>query len=245
MKRAIVTFTLLAGLATPLCAQGGWSFDVAPYLLAPHMNGTSSVLGQTIDVDSSPSDIFNSLDFGAMLYLEASNGVWAFSLDGIYMDLGEDGQLPITGRAIEVDIRQLAIEGAVLRRVTPWAEVGAGVLLNSIKRGLYVAPGDSILPGQDQSATDTWVDPAIVARLEAPLEGAWRLGFKGEVGGFGLGSDLLWQVRPVVGYRFSRLFEFSLAYRAISVDYESGSGTDRFVYDVVTFGPEIGFIFKF
>ena len=29
------------------------------------------------------------------------------------------------------------------------------------------------------------------------------------------------------------------------MSYETGSGTDLFVYDMVTFGPEIGFVFHF
>jgi hypothetical protein len=73
----------------------------------------------------------------------------------------------------------------------------------------------------------------------------WRLRISGNIGGFGIGSDLAWQVYPFVGYRFSRLFELSAAYRWLGMDYETGSGTDMFRYDMVTFGPEIGFVFHF
>ncbi len=31
----------------------------------------------------------------------------------------------------------------------------------------------------------------------------------------------------------------------LGMEYEAGSGTDLFVYDVTTFGPEIGFLFHF
>ncbi len=50
---------------------------------------------------------------------------------------------------------------------------------------------------------------------------------------------------PFAGYRFSNLFELVLAYRALGMDYETGSGAELFAYDVVTFGPEIGFLFHF
>ena len=43
----------------------------------------------------------------------------------------------------------------------------------------------------------------------------------------------------------SSLFELVLAYRALGMDYETGNGADLFVYDLVTFGPEIGFLFHF
>ncbi len=31
----------------------------------------------------------------------------------------------------------------------------------------------------------------------------------------------------------------------MGMDYETGSGTDLFVYDMTVFGPEIGFVFHF
>ena len=75
----------------PSAAQGdadGWDFVVAPYLLVPHMNGDVAVRSIPAVVDVGPSDIFENLDFGAMLYLEMANPDWAITLDGLYMDLG-------------------------------------------------------------------------------------------------------------------------------------------------------------
>jgi hypothetical protein len=101
------------------------------------------------------------------------------------------------------------------------------------------------LPGFDVSDTNSWFDPLIVARFTAPLESKWKLGIRGDVGGFGVGSDFTWQVFPFVGYRFSNLFEISGGYRALGMDYNTGSGDDYFLYDMVTFGPQLGLVFHF
>ena len=82
-------------------------------------------------------------------------------------------------------------------------------------------------------------------RFTAPLESNWKLGIRGDVGGFGMGSDITWQVFPFVGYRFSKLFEISGGYRALGMDYKTGSGTDAFLYDMVIFGPQLGLVFHF
>ena len=95
------------------------------------------------------------------------------------------------------------------------------------------------------SDCDTWFDPIIVTRLTLPLENRWRLGVRGDIGGFGIGSSFAWQVLPFAGYRFANVFELILAYRALAMNYETGSGTDLFVYDLTTFGPEIEFVFHF
>ena len=39
---------------------------------------------------------------------------------------------------------------------------------------------------------------------------AWRLGILGDVGGFGIGSDLAWQINPFVGYQFQNYLKLIL-----------------------------------
>jgi hypothetical protein len=55
----------------------------------------------------------------------------------------------------------------------------------------------------------------------------------------------MWQLQADLGYRPSKSWFLSFGYRVIDVDYESGSGADRFKYDMQTFGPvaKIGFNF--
>ena len=48
-----------------------------------------------------------------------------------------------------------------------------------------------------------------------------------------------------MSYRLSRLFGFAVAFRVLSMNYESGSGADFFKYDMTTFGPEIGVALHF
>jgi hypothetical protein len=248
---ALLLMMLSSILVTPASGQtptedaNRWAFTVAPYLIFPHMDGQAAVRGILVDVDVGPSEVFEQLDFGAMVYMEMANRDWSISLDGLYMNLGETGLTPITERDAEVDMKQLALQVTGMRRVASWAEVGVGGRLNSLEGGLFVAPGDVILPGVDVSQTKTWFDPLIAARFTAPIESRWHLGIRGDVGGFGVGSDFAWQVFPFVGYRFSRLFELGLGYRAMGMKYETGSGDDYFLYDMVIFGPQIGLGFHF
>ena len=99
--------------------------------------------------------------------------------------------------------------------------------------------------GVSEDGSPIWFDPVVGGRLTAPNTGKWRLGVMGYVGGFGLGSDFAWQIYPKVGYRFSPLFEASVAYRAIAMDFTSGSGSTEFTYDMITFGPQVGVGFHF
>jgi hypothetical protein len=84
------------------------------------------------------------------------------------------------------------------------------------------------------------VDPLVGVRLRAPLPAPWQLGIVADIGGFSVGSKLAYQIYPIAGVRLSRLLSAHVAYRILDMDYETGTGTDRFTYDASTYGPEIG-----
>lgn len=44
---------------------------------------------------------------------------------------------------------------------------------------------------------------------------AWLFTFRGDFGGFGIGSTFTWQIQGYVGYKFSKMFCSSVGYRVI------------------------------
>ena len=56
-----------------------------------------------------------------------------------------------------------------------------------------------------------------------------------EVGGFGVGSDLMWEVEGVLGINLTHCIFTEVGYRALSVDYEN----DGLLFDTITHGPQI------
>ena len=61
------------------------------------------------------------------------------------------------------------------------------------------------------------------------------------VGGFGVASDLTWQLVGTLEYQFSDWFAARAGYRHLKVDYEDGG----FVWDVDLSGPIVGATFRF
>ena len=70
---------------------------------------------------------------------------------------------------------------------------------------------------------------------------------QGDIGGFGVGSDFSWQALAAYNFEWNfvghKLNPY-LGYRAISVDYEEGSGRRRIGLDFVQHGPVAGLTFK-
>jgi hypothetical protein len=95
------------------------------------------------------------------------------------------------------------------------------------------------------SQSKSWVDPFVGAQLNVALSDRWWFDLHGDIGGFDVGSKLAWQAYADVGYRASDLVSVYLGYRALDIDYESGSGSTLFRYDVLTASPQIGVAFRF
>ena len=67
------------------------------------------------------------------------------------------------------------------------------------------------------------------------------------MGGFGVGSDITWQALGAYNFKTSFLgyqFTAHVGYRALSIDYEQGSGSRKIGFDMVTHGPVTGMTMK-
>lgn len=253
MKRPALVFALLFILVTSSIksraqenAGDKWKFFVEAYLMFPAMNGSTGVRNlPMVDVDADAGDIFSNLKVGAMLYTEGSKGTWAFSSDLIYMDLRQDVTAGALVESGELSAKQFAWELAGLKRLAPWLEVGIGGRLNSVKAGVDLVKTFGNPTAEERSLNPTWIDPIIIVRSKGIVYEKWLLQFRGDLGGFGIGSDFAWQLQAYAGYQFSKLFQLTAGYRIISIDYDKGSGSDRFRYDINTSGPVIRLGFTF
>jgi hypothetical protein len=101
------------------------------------------------------------------------------------------------------------------------------------------------LPTFDTSKSKDWFDPIVGVRLKIGLLKNLSFHFQGDIGGFGVGSKFTWNTEGLLIYDLSRYFSLKLGYRAMGVDYESGSGSSKFKYDVTYYGPVLGLVVKF
>lgn len=82
---------------------------------------------------------------------------------------------------------------------------------------------------------DEWFDPYIGVRGLYNLTDKFYLSGKGDIGGFGVGSDLSWTAEVAFGTRLSANITSEIAYRALGVDYDQ----DGLVVDTITHGPQV------
>jgi hypothetical protein len=90
-----------------------------------------------------------------------------------------------------------------------------------------------------------WVDPFIGLRLRQNLAPQHEIVLQGDVGGFGVGSQIAWQARLNYAYQFSAggtSWSALIGYRALGVTYVNGAGDGM---DMILAGPVIGLTAKF
>ena len=250
-RASVLVLVLSSFAATGAWAQqaqpGEWHYLVEPYLMLPNMKGEVGLADlPPASVDEDPGDIFSHLQMGAMFYFEANNGTWMFSSDLLYMDL-ESNLSPREG-VIEGKARmsQVGFELAAMRRISDWLELGASVVYNKIDADVNMT-FDTVLGTNTRrlSMTEDWIDPTFVMRGTFPFGDKWRGQLRANIGGFGIGSDVFWQLQADVVYQHSEKWQFTFGYRLIDFAYDQGDGLDRFRYDMQNFGPVLKAGYRF
>jgi hypothetical protein len=82
---------------------------------------------------------------------------------------------------------------------------------------------------------DDWFDPYLGLRGRYNFNKAFYTAVRGEIGGFGVGADLMWEVEGVFGINLTRSIFTELGYRALGGNYEN----DGFRFDAIMRGPQI------
>ena len=88
---------------------------------------------------------------------------------------------------------------------------------------------------QTLSKDDYWFDPYVGLRARYNFNKTYYTAVRGEIGGFGVGADLMWEVETVVGINLTRSIFTEIGYRALGGNYENNG----FRFDAVMHGPQI------
>lgn len=221
---------------------GEWRQTVYLYGMGVAIDGEAQIGPLTVPVDISISDLFSALDFGAMAAYRIENGTWSFSGDVTYMDLGFS-QTTQQGRAsASLDTDQLTIMGTVGRRVSPRLEALFSLAYFDLSADLSLR----VLQQQASASRDAdWVDPLVGLNYRLPFAEKWTLDLRGDVGGFGVGSDLTLHGWVKLVRQNSESFSWYFGYRYIGYDYETGEGINYQRYDLSQHGPGIGLAWSF
>ncbi len=89
--------------------------------------------------------------------------------------------------------------------------------------------------GQTLSRDDYWFDPYVGLRARYNFNKTYYTAVRGEIGGFDVGFDLMWEVETVVGINLTHSIFTEIGYRALGGNYQNNG----LRFDTVMHGPQI------
>jgi hypothetical protein len=236
------TLLAIALFAGSTAQAGEWKHEFAPYIWGAAMEGQSGIGPVTADVDLSFSDVVDNLESGFQGIYRATKDEWSVTADLVYMGLGATGNGPEGYVRADVDMDQVAFEVSGGYEVMERLVVFGALRYNDISMEIDTS---GPLGTRAASRDEDWIDPVIGAHYTIPFADSWSVTLRGDIGGFGVGSDFAWQALASVRWQASERLGVVGAYRYFDMDYEDGSGADYFKYDMVASGPGIGVVFTF
>jgi hypothetical protein len=230
----------LPAMTEPGGFEARWQVAAAVYLFAPSLEGTVGVGGlPTVDVDASFSDLLDYLDFAFMAVAEARRDRFGIFGDILYTKLSGDATGP--GGLLNASLTNQMIIGTLMGeyRVAEWGKTSVDLMAGGRVWG--VSNEISISGIGSAEVDEYWVDPMIGVKSRVQGASPWYLTGWAMIGGFGVSSDIDWDLFGGVGYEITDRISLVGGYRGIGVDYSS----DGFVFDVIEHGPILGGVFRF
>jgi hypothetical protein len=252
-----------------------WSYRVTPYGWLTAMDGTQTVRGRSVKVDASFIDIVRESDTLVALMgdVEARNGPVGLLANVAWSKIGFErgdvrsralasGVTGTLGTTLGLDIEMVIAEVGAAYEVARVGALAVDVLAGarywyqeadlSLDVTAALDVGDLQIAGARafaRSGSVDWLDPVIGARVRYTVAPGHELLLRGDIGGFGVGSDLSWQALGAYGFELGSYqgisFSGVIGYRALYVDYVQGDGRSRYEFDMLQHGPVLGLSARF
>lgn len=270
-------FSLMLVVLTDASVQANhckdWTFELSTPGWVPWVEGQQTVVGQSVDVQSDPFRIIDHLyKMPVMGDFEARNEQYGFYADVLYGgESYKQSALKTTrgatiSEALGLKTQTTVAEFGLVFVLGKWRDRCKSTALDLLIGARYWHVDASLkldlteevsVPGirleREYAVAEElgvhWVDPMIGVRIRRDLGNGkkWRL--RGDVAGFGAGSDFTWNLEttyefPVCKSRFQNLHQV-IGYRLLDVDYSTENTSARFDFDYFLHGPILGLSMTF
>lgn len=241
-----------------------WLLLITIYAWLAGINGETGTGDNVADVDMSFGDIWENFDVGGQGHIEFWWKRWMFFVDSTYIVTKENNsETTVIGSlksryeskfflfdaASGYRVAQIPLSSNIRSNgLKCWpslnVDIYAGGRIFNVGSKLSLKLDTPIGSAKKNfKDANTWFDFIVGTRLIFYTTENLSLVLKTDIGGFGLGfsSDIDWNFAANVAYEWPWWGIISyVGYRVLYVDYEDGSGDNRFVYKIWQTGPQLG-----
>ncbi len=239
----VLALFLVVSLAAAAPAHADpWQSELILYGLLPSVEGRVGVGEVESEVEVSLSDILDKLQTGAMVTWVGTRGRWMVVADGVFANLGTTTRSEGGLVRADVDLDVRIFEGDVGYALNEQFQLFVGARFVDLGAEMELRVGD-----QERRAKggESWVDPVLGLRFTAAGGERWLFRAHVDAGGFGVGSSLRLNASASALFRLTPRVRLGAGYRVVDVDYDQGTGRDRFLFDARIQGPMVGATYSF
>ena len=224
---------------TPAAADDGWHFVLSPYLWFPGVHGTVGANGHSASLHASAADLLSNFRFGLMATAELRRKRLLIPVDMDWVRLGDDKALPFANQGVTavVKLDEFILTPKIGYRILDREQIK----IDALTGFRYWHLGENLqfnptITGRDFSGSQNWVDPLVGGRITTALSPKLEVLIAGDVGGWGVGSQLDYQAVGALGYRLKPKYILQVGYRYLDVDWRSGGN----IFDTASSGVFFG-----
>ncbi len=201
-----------------------WHFAVSPYLWLPGVHGTVGAFDRNADIKVSAANLLSHFRLGVLGAGEARRNRIVSTLDFLYLRLGSDKAIPFPPQE-GVIYANLTANIVILTPKVGYRLINQEKLKADFLTGFrywYFGENLSFNPANalNFSKSQNWVDPLVGGRVITPLSPKTGVTIAGDVGGWGTGSQLEYQVVGLLGYKIKPNLTLQAGYRYLYFDYQ-------------------------
>jgi hypothetical protein len=197
-------------------ASDPWRFALKPFLFLSGLSGSVTLENATFPINSSFGDLIDNLRVGGFLSLAGTKGRWGFFADIEYISLKGtgSGQVP-TELRLDTLIGELDATYSPSRDSNLWFVGGARMF--DVGQSLLISDRPAL------ETSITVVDPIVGAVGSWALGDSWLFRMRGDIGGFGVGSEFTYQLMMELQWQISDTVGLPFGYRVLSYQIRKDS----------------------
>jgi len=202
-----------------------WHFAITPYLWFPAFDGTLGLPNRDLHVDASAGKMISHFRFGLMGEAEARRKWLLLGLGLFWVRLGDDKAVPLEPLVVTANAKaqQFMLTPTVGVRFVDREKIKVDFFTGF--RFWHLGANLNFNPsalGLNFSKSANWVDPMVGGRIQVPLSEKIVANVLGDVGGWGTGSQIEYDVAGTLGYRVKPTLTLLMGYRYLRLVYRSG-----------------------
>ena len=256
----MVVLVALFGVRSAVVAQDApgdekWQSSWTGYLWVPGMNGDVNVRGIPADVNVSVSDTANQIKNMKASFsghyegnkkpygIIADVNYWKLDLD--YIGVNNAGNVEPSQIIVELAGTYTLSEKIEGEQTAQRVQALLGARYNQLKLQINNTALDEGGTSFSGSRSQNFVDPFIGVRMYQALSPKWGFNLRTDIGGFGVGSEMVYNAVASFGYNVGKKRSILMGWKYYKTNFNNGSGDDYFKWNVAESGPFVAFQTRF